>query len=206
MRSIVPHMLVLSIVLLNGCAPDPTTAISQSQAAAQVATPFAQGAITLDIQSDPDLNTLHNIANSCTLLVIQSKKTSTLNKLLDNPPKLKQLFNDAGAEDDILKVDRYSAMPGQRTTLHIDRSENTRYVAIVAGYYPFPQRQHMIIVAVPMTSESHGWWNKTWLAQLIPLSLKIRLSRNSITQFDGAKPEPQDLSAREVLPDTPASS
>ncbi|KJX01431.1 type VI secretion protein [Enterobacter roggenkampii] len=200
MRTFTPFMLVLATSLLGGCATDPLKAMNEKQAIDQVTAPFAQGAITLDVQTDPDLNALNGIANSCTLLVIQAQKSSTLNKLLSSPFALKALFSAAGAQDEILKVDRYPAMPGQSTTLHIDRSENTRYIAIVAGYYPFPQEQHMMLLNVPVTSSSTGWWHKTWRAQLAPLSLKLRLGSTSITQFSGATVQPLTLTTHDAKP------
>lgn len=200
MRVILPFMLVLTTLLFSGCTVDPVAISSEKQAIAQVAAPFAQGTITLEIQTAPDLNALHNIANSCTLLIIQAQKASTLNKLLSNPFALKKLFSAAGAQDDILKVDRYPAMPGQSITLHIDRSDNTRYVAIVAGYYPFPQKQHMRLVAIPVTTESNGWWNKTWSAELAPISMKLRLGSNSISQFEGGTEEPLVFITSDAIP------
>lgn len=200
MRTTTPLILLLAGTLLNGCAVDPGAITSEKQAIAQVAAPFSQGAIALDIQTDPDLNALQGIANSCTLLVVQAQKASTLNKLLSSPFALKNLFSAAGAQDDILKVDRYPAMPGQITTLHIDRSENSRYIAIVAGYYPFPQKQHMALVAIPVTTKNTGRWHPAWSAQLAPLSLKIRLGSNSISQFTGVTPEPLALTSADAAP------
>lgn len=178
-------VLFVTGVLLSGCPGyqgSQTVSVKQ-QAVDQMIAPFAQGAITLNITAEPGLNSWNEIANSCTVLVIQAQKASSLNKILSNPAQLKSLFSGAGAEDDILKVDRYPAMPGQRTTLHIDRSENTREVAIVAGYYPFPKKQHMAIVSVPVTLNSTGWWNKIWTASLSPLTLNVTLGSQSITQL-----------------------
>lgn len=178
-------VLFVTGVLLSGCPGyqgSQTVSVKQ-QAVDQMIAPFAQGAITVNITAEPGLNSWNEIANSCTVLVIQAQKASSLNKILSNPAQLKSLFSGAGAEDDILKVDRYPAMPGQRTTLHIDRSENTREVAIVAGYYPFPKKQHMAIVSVPVTLNSTGWWNKIWTASLSPLTLNVTLGSQSITQL-----------------------
>lgn len=191
----------LAAALLAGCAASPSAITTPSQAIAQIKAPFAEGAIALNVQTDPDLNSLQGIANSCTLLVVQAEKSSTLNKLLSTPTELKNLFSAAGAQDNILKVDRYSAMPGQSTTLHIDRSEKTRFIAIVAGYYPFPQKQHMVLVAVPVTTTSEGWWHPTWLAVLSPLSLVLRLGSNSISYFSGAAQMPISLTQNDAVPD-----
>lgn len=186
-------IIALCAALLSGCAEESPAPATKQQAIDQVTAPFAQGAITLAIQTDPDLNAVHGIANSCTLLVIQAQQANTLSKLLSNPFALKSLFSAAGAQDEILKVDRYAAMPGQRTTLHIDRSENTRYLAVVAGYYPFPQKQHMALIRIPVTTESSGWWTPRWQAQLAPVTLSLHLGSNSMTQFTGAEREPLRL-------------
>lgn len=191
----------LATGLMAGCVASPSAITTPTQAISQVKTPFAEGSITLNIQTDPDLNILQGNANSCTLLVIQAEQSSTLSKLLSTPVALKSLFSAAGAQDDILKVDRYAAMPGQSTTLHIDRSEKTRYIAIVAGYYPFPQKQHMALVAIPVTTTSDGWWHPTWFAALSPLSLTLHLGSTSISDFSGAVQEPLSLTQNDVIPD-----
>lgn len=200
MRTITPLALFLGTILTAGCSTDTNIIDEKEQAISQVAAPFARAAIILEIQTDPDLNSVHGTASSCTLLVIQAQKASTLNKLLSNPFALKSLFSAAGAQDEILKIDRYPAMPGQSVTLHIDRSENTRYVAIVAGYYPFPQKQHMMLMEVPVMTSSSGWWNETWQAYLAPIAIKLRLGSNSISQFDGATQVPLALTSSDVIP------
>lgn len=177
-------ILLLANMVLAGCSGTTASpALTEQQAVDQVAAPFAQGAITLNITAEPGLNAWNEIANSCTVLVIQAQKKHTLNQILSNPAQLKSLFNGAGAQDDILKVDRYAAMPGQQITLHIDRSENTRKVAIVAGYSPFPKEQHMAMVSIPVTLTGTGWWTKKWSAEMSPLTLDITLGSQSITRL-----------------------
>lgn len=201
MRKLTTLCCYLATSLLVGCSASPSAITTPAEAISQVTAPFAEGAITLNIQTDPDLNALQGIANSCTLLVVQAEQSSTLNKLLSTPTALKSLFSAAGAQDDILKVDRYAAMPGQSTTLHIDRSEKARYIAIIAGYYPFPQKQHMVLIAIPVTTTSQGWWHPTWSASLSPLTLTLHLGSNSISDFSGATLEPVSLTQNDAVPD-----
>lgn len=175
--------LFLIIFSVSGCGSEQGSSSSEKEAIAQVIAPYAQGAIRIVIQSDPDLNALNGIANSCTLLIVQSQKAYTLNKLLSNPIAIKKLFNGTGAQEDILKVDRYYAMPGQKSTLHIDRSEHSRFFAVVAGYYPFPQKQHMALISIPVITERSGWWNPRWYASLGDTTLMIRLGGSGITRI-----------------------
>ncbi len=191
MNNIFIHLCLIStIMVLNGCSRDmATTASTEQQALNEVLAPYAQAAITVNITATPDLNAWNDIANSCSLLVIQAQKSSSLSNVLANPAQLKTLFSGAGSEDEILKVDRYPVMPGQRTTLHIDRTENTRYVAIVAGYYPFPKKQHMAIVSIPVITASEGWWDKKWSAEMVTLVLNVTLGSQSITQLTTMSPQ-----------------
>lgn len=191
MKTIRASLCLLAIsLLLNGCSGVlPEYKQTEPIAKNQVAAPPAQGAITVNIVAEPGLNAWNEIANSCTLLVIQAPNASTLSKLISSPAQLKSLFGGAGAQDEVLKVDRYAAMPGQQTTLHIDRSENTRQVAIVAGFYPFPTKQHTAIVPIPVITRSEGWWNKRWYAELAPLEINITLGSQSITRLTWTQSE-----------------
>nr|WP_244212752.1 type VI secretion lipoprotein TssJ [Rahnella woolbedingensis] len=191
-------MLLIMSMTLYGCSSGKADNSSRQAAREQVTAPFAPGAITLNLTAEPGLNAWNDIANSCTVLIIQAQNASTLNKLMSSPLQLKNLFSGAGTEDGILKVDRYPAMPGQQTTLHIDRSENTRQIAIVAGYYPFPKKQHMALIAIPVSTRSEGWLTKEWFAELTPLSLDIKLGSQSITQIEGAPSEPVVLAQTEL--------
>jgi predicted component of type VI protein secretion system len=183
---------LMMIMALSACSSaEKSSEPSQQAAIAAVAAPFAEGAITLNVIAAPDMNAWNEIANSCTLLIIQAEKASTLNKILSNPAQVKVLFSGAGAQESLLKVDRYVAMPGQQTTLHIDRSEHSRQLAIIAGFYPFPQKQHMKLMAIPITTHSQGFWTKEWFAELTPLTLSLTLGSQSITKIQGAPPAPQ---------------
>ncbi|EAM2857710.1 type VI secretion system lipoprotein TssJ [Salmonella enterica] len=174
---------IYTTLMLCSCSSDSSIYKSKEDAIEHVPASFSPGAITLEIQADPDLNSVRGFSNSCTILLIQSEKIKTLKRIQSNPFLLKEIFNGGGVNDDVLKVDRYTIMPGQQTTLHMDRSENTRYISLVAGYYPFPQKQHMIISTVPTFSKNNGWLRADWSAELSPLSLHVRLGNISIIEF-----------------------
>lgn len=136
------------------------------------------------LNARPDLNLVNGMANSCTIVVLQAAKAGTLDEVLSNPVKVKTLFAGSGAAaangDTVLQVDRYTMMPGQSTTLHIDRAMNTRYVALVAGYYPFPGKQAQVRKEIPVRNYRTGWWNPVWHSELSPLFLAITLGGEGI--------------------------
>ncbi|WP_148872518.1 type VI secretion lipoprotein TssJ, partial [Serratia marcescens] len=138
------------------------------------------GAITLQLRAEPALNTFHDLPGSCTVLLVQAADRGALDKVLTNPVTLKSLFAGAGGEGEVLQVDRYVMMPGQSNTLHVDRAINTRSLALVAGYYPFPTKQHMLRVDIPVETTQSGWFSPVWHASLSPVTLTVVLGKESI--------------------------
>ncbi|EPE4188400.1 type VI secretion lipoprotein TssJ [Yersinia enterocolitica] len=177
--------LILSIFLISGCAKPEK--FSEEEALKAVTAPYAGGAITVQLRAEPTLNTVNGLPNSCTVLLLQAKDKASLNKILSNPAVLKGLFSGIGAEGTLLQVDRYTMMPGQDNTLHINRAQNTRSVALVAGYYPYPMKQHRVLVDIPVKSVKSGWWKPEWSASLEPLNITVTMGSDRISRLEKAQ-------------------
>lgn len=178
----IKDMILITIVLpffITACS-DKYSEQDKIQAINNVDAPFGAGLLTFQISPDIQLNSLNEISNSCALLFLQASGKKTLQDFMNNPVLIKQFFSGSGKADGILKVDKYIAMPGQEITLHIDRSEGAKYVGIIAGYYPFPGKQHMLLFDIPVDVVEKGWWNKSLHASLSPLFKKISMGKESI--------------------------
>lgn len=168
-------VIISMLFLLAGCATQNN--IKQTSNAV-ISAPFSASSLAIKLSAQPDLNTVNGLPNSCTVLVIQTQTLDQITQLISNAANIQMLFSDEGAggtEKDVLQVDRYTLMPGQSTTLHLDRVINSRYVGIVAGYYPFPTQQQMLTLAIPVHRYSTGWWTPEEHAELTPLSVSLRL-------------------------------
>ena len=166
--------------LISSCSTELFELEKRRLAVDNVTASFDAGAITLRISPDAQLNVWDDISNSCSLLLFQSADKKTLQDLMSNPIIIKQFFSGMGKADGILKVDKYTVMPGQELTLHVDRSEGAKYVSIIAGYYPYPGKQHMLLFDIPVEITEEGLWNKTLNASLAPLVKEIYLGKESI--------------------------
>ncbi|BDY37302.1 TPA: type VI secretion lipoprotein TssJ [Escherichia coli] len=171
--------LLLIAIFITACS-DKYSEQDKIQAINNVDAPFAAGALTFQISSDTDLNSLNGVSNSCSLLFLQASDKKTLQEIMYNPVLIKQFFIGVGKADGILKIDKYIAMPGQDITLHLDRSEGAKYVGIIAGYYPFPGKQHMLLLDIPVDVTEQGWWKKSLHTSLSPLFKKISMGKESI--------------------------
>lgn len=195
-------ILIMLVLFLAACAGNENQVQSEEQAIKQPNTPFSPAAIRLNITADPEMNSWNHHANSCTLLIVQSEKVSSLNALISDQVLLRTLFSGSGAMNDILRVDHYAAMPAQQTTLHIDRNENVRYVAIIAGYYPFPKKQDIALYAIPLETTHSGFWNKKWRAELKTLAINISLGAQSAS-FSGISKQPVAPDQNNINDDNP---
>lgn len=176
-------LIALFLPFLASCSIDSG---KRQLALESIATHYAEGAVNIELTAEPGLNSWKEMANSVQVLVIQGSNKSQLDDVLKNKSELHALFNGASASDKVLKVDRYMLMPGQQHTLHIDRAETARQVAVVAGYYPFPGEGHIARFAVPELAEKKHWWSSEWQAQLALLQVSLTLGKSRITRISGA--------------------
>ncbi|NHB91182.1 type VI secretion lipoprotein TssJ [Photorhabdus cinerea] len=174
--------VLLIILLISGCSDSISNNEKRLQAIEQARPVYANNAIRLKMMADPQLNVFNNMPNSCTILIAQAEKREQLDKLLANPTLLRNLFAGTGATENILQLDNYVMMPGQSVSLHIDRAEQARYVALIAGYYPAPGSTHVRVLSLPLRLEQSGWWNKSWSAEFVPMNIDLMLGRYAITR------------------------
>lgn len=175
---------LFAMYLLTGCAGKNPEQDPKALALAAIASPFEGGAITLHLTGTPDLNTVDGIPDSCTVLILQGKTADDLDSVFSDPGKVKALFSGSGNDGSggLLQVDRYTVMPGQISVLHLDRVMYTRYVGIIAGYYPFPGKAHRIRYAIPVKLDQSGWLWPVWTARLRHLEIDMTLGKDSIIQ------------------------
>lgn len=188
------RLLVILVLMGNvtGCNSPYSTEQQRQTAIEQASAIFASDAINIDMIADPQLNAFNRVPNSCTVLIIQAERRDQLEGLLNNPALLRNLFARAGGSENILKLDSYVMMPGQRVTLHLDRVEQARYVALIAGYYPQPNERHVRIFSIPLELSSQGWWNKRWQAHFIPINIEITLGETTIVRSNKSIRRPSD--------------
>ncbi len=172
--------LMIVIFSITSCSTNAKNNPDREKAISEVKSVFSPAAITLQVTADSGLNAWNDISNSCTLLIIQSADKQSLQNIMSDVSLIKRLYNNGGTSEGILKLDKYTAMPGLKSTIHIDRSERTRYVGVIAGYFPFPGSQHMLTFDIPVKVSAEGWFNKTWSASLAPLNKNIFLGKDSV--------------------------
>lgn len=172
-------MLLVLALVITGCS-SPSINEERQRAIETARAIYASNAIRLRIAAEPQVNAFNNMANSCTVIIVQAQNREWLDKLMANPVLLRNLFSGAGAAEGLLQLDSYVMMPGQTVSLHIDRAQQARYVAVIAGYYPAPDNTDTRIYPLPLSLSQEGWLHTHWRAKYIPMCVTLTLGRQTI--------------------------
>jgi predicted component of type VI protein secretion system len=192
------HMLLYSvtimiITLITGCST--STSEQNIELALKSAVPYYRdNAIRITITATTDLNAYHNQANSCSLYFIQAQNREVLDKLIARRQLLQEMFNGDQRIKGVLQIDEHTMMPGEKVHFNLARVEDARYLAIIAGYYPFPGPDYSVVTGFPISLHKNGYFISNYTATFSPLLINLKLGKVNIvkkelSQTDGKRLE-----------------
>ncbi|MCD8140234.1 MAG: type VI secretion lipoprotein TssJ [Planctomycetaceae bacterium] len=173
----------------------------------KVTYPAQPGALRIDYEASPDLNTVDGDAHAIALVIYHLSDTAAFDGLAGTAPGLRKLLEGERFDSSVKGVDRQWIQPGTANQLLVNRYEDGRHVALVAGY-ALPSAG----VAVFTTEYGLGQWKKAgksvWdrrevMFRPLPLHLSVCLGpdamavRNTGLIHDGLK-EVHQLMAEHV--------
>ncbi|MEW6599498.1 MAG: type VI secretion system lipoprotein TssJ [Nitrospirota bacterium] len=138
MRKSIKTLLVLSFVL---------TIVSCASAPKYV---YKEEAIKLRLKSGPDVNLYDRKAHTLLLCVYQLKDPNAFNQLFDEEEGISKLLECSRFDPSVMSSKRIVLQPNEETTKTLDRSEGTKYVGIVAGYFQMEKKNIMRLIPVPL--------------------------------------------------------
>ena len=83
-------------------------------------------------------------------------------------------------DSSVTNVERLIIQPGQQATMVFDRADNTRYVAVVAGYNNMNSDGVVRFFDIPIRSETSGFISKTTSESLDILNINLILGPERI--------------------------
>ncbi|SRR5690606_23464632 len=175
-------VLVSLLVLVQGCAS--TNAAlggnTQKEAKAEVDWAYQRNGIQLELIAANDLNAFFNQPHTLILGVLQMEDTKPFLQLLSDSKKIAAMLSSGDPGKDFLHLDRYVVSPGKREILDIDRVQEARYVALLAGYYRFDADGAARLFRIPLNVSSEGMISTTYTAKPANLALRLQLGRQRI--------------------------
>lgn len=112
---------------------------------------YEEGAINLHLKSGPDVNLYEGRAHTLLLCVYQLKDPNAFNQLFDEEEGISKLLECSRFDASVMSSKRIVLQPKEDTTKTLDRSEGTKYVGIVAGYYQMEKKNIMRLIQVPIS-------------------------------------------------------
>jgi len=158
---------------------------------------FEPSAIKLRIVTTPELNSFEKRPHALLLKVFQLSDPKAFKDRRALGFGLQEMLQNDTFDPSVLAVSQFSLLPGADQVVTVDRQLNTRYVAVVAGYYGLDGKMVARIVPVPVMNDSvqgSGWLNQLSLGYLgqqdviVPprpakLKMVVKLGADKIDQF-----------------------
>jgi hypothetical protein len=107
------------------------------------------------------------------------------NTLIKTPDGMNRLLQADRLDPSVVGVDQFFVEPNENKTLVLDRSENTQYVAVIAGYYDLQPGQVNRTFEIPVIIDKKGVYGfRTTVSSVGQLNITLFLGPNSIHEVN----------------------
>lgn len=134
---------------------------------------YAKDSIQITVKADKQLNRYEGAPHTLMACVYQLDSRNSFNLLAGDIDGLYTLLECSLFDASVTSVERLIIQPGQLSTVVYDRVDNTRYVAVVAGYNNMDQDGDVRVFDIPIKRDAEGFISTTITE--IPDELKIDL-------------------------------
>lgn len=149
---------------------------------------YEKEAIHIHLEADSQLNFSGGMAHTLMICVYQLRDPNSFNQLTEDNDGLRKLLKCNLFDNSVISSKRLIIYPGQYSNHVLDRSEGSKHVAIVAGYYLIEKERIMELIDIPVIVEKKGWikrWIKrTKIKKPGPLNIELVLGREQIQKLE----------------------
>jgi len=113
---------------------------------------FAAKAIEIRFKASAGLNRYKGESHSLVVAVYQLSDPNIFNSYLADKDKLTEIMDPHRFDKSVTAYDYIFLQPGEEKIVHLDRAEQSRFVAVVAGYYSGDPDQVTRLFEIPVTT------------------------------------------------------
>jgi len=146
---------------------------------------YEKDAIKLQITADPLLNLDNGKAHTLYVCIYQLKDPNGFNQLSGDQSGLYKLLDCKLFDTGVASSKRLIINPGKDSTLVMDRAENAKYLAVVAGYYGIVKERITRLVKIPVVIEKKGFFLKSKKQKPGFLDITLVLGSEQIDEIKG---------------------
>ncbi len=148
---------------------------------------YEKDAIELTLQGDFMLNLDQGKAHTLYLCIYQLTDPNVFNQFSEDRTGLYKLLDCQLFDASVAASKRLILHPGEKRTLLLDRAEEARYLAVVAGYYGIEKSRITRLVEIPVIIERKGFFFRTVTQKPGFLDMDLMLGPRQIITIEGTK-------------------
>ena len=146
---------------------------------------YEKDAIKIQVKADPLLNLDNGKAHTLFVCVYQLKDPNGFNQLSGDQSGLYKLLECRLFDAGVATSKRLIVNPGEQTTLMMDRAENAKYLAVIAGYYGIVRDRITRLIEIPVIVEEKGFFSKERTQKPGFLDITLFLGPEQIEKIEG---------------------
>jgi type VI secretion system VasD/TssJ family lipoprotein len=152
---------------------------------------YQKNGIKIRYTSSEKLNFFNSKPHTLILAVYQLSNKSVFKEITKTNHGIQKILNiENFSESNSLKIegaekfDYFVISPGEEKIISMDRSENTRWIAVAAGFYNLDPDKVLKIYEIPVSKNEHGLFFKKFSSKAKNLFININLSKFRITKLE----------------------
>lgn len=166
-----PCFYILLFLIVCSCASTPGSAVQYD---------YGEGAISLNLKADSQLNRYNGVPHTLSTCVYQLSDSKEFNQLSSNRDGLYKLLGCEKFDSSVKGTERVILHPGKDEIKTLDRAEGSQFVAIAAGYYNVRKDEIVRIFEVPVIQERKGFLGQNRISRAGDLSITLSMGPQQI--------------------------
>ncbi|MEN6620261.1 MAG: type VI secretion lipoprotein TssJ [Smithella sp.] len=151
---------------------------------------FDPKGIQINYTADKMLNSYEDRSRTLMVVVYQLNNINAFNNLVKDESGISQLLENERFDTSVVGMDKLFIEPGRKDTIYLNRVENARWVAIVAGYCDSIPRQAHRIFEIPVIVEKKGVYGfRKTEARVVPLQVDLYFGTQALQLKSESEPE-----------------
>ena len=144
---------------------------------------FQKNAISLTIIASNNLNTVQGMPHAVSICLYQTENLDLLKAKAENEEGLRELLSCKSNPPERFQAQQIYVQPDSTTEITLDRAENAKYFAVVAGFNILNPEKCFSIIPIPLHEEKTERWKvfaSTTMYSVPEMETRIDLSSESV--------------------------
>ena len=112
--------------------------------------PYIKGGVNFHLRGDRSLNLYQRSPHALVLCAYQLREVSAFNQMTEDGDGLARLMECGRFDSSVTYAKKLIVQPGQDMYEAMEKTDDSKYVALIAGFYNFQKRNAIKIITLPM--------------------------------------------------------